>query len=84
MAVPPNPHREPGSLLIDLLTLTGWQIDTAQGDRVEAVAQRLYDGQLLTAKASGPTLADVSLRLFERACQVAWSARRSGAPPVAA
>jgi hypothetical protein len=84
MAVTPNVDREPGSLLIDLLTLTGWQIDTAQGDRVEAVAQRLYGGQVLTAKASGPTLADVSLQLFERACQIAWSARRSGAPPIAA
>jgi hypothetical protein len=84
MAASPNGDREPGSLLIDLLTLTGWQIDTAQGDRVEAVAQRLYEGQVLTAKASGSTLADVSLTLFERACHAAWSARRNGAPPLAA
>jgi hypothetical protein len=84
MTASSNGARDTGSLLIDLLTLTGWQIDTAQGDRVEAVAQRLYDGQLLTAKASGSTLADVSLELFERACQAAWNARRRGASPIAA
>jgi hypothetical protein len=83
MAAPAN-EREPGSLLIDLLTLTGWQVEAAQGDRVELVAQRLYDGQLLTASASGPSLADVSLQLFERACQAAWVARLRGTTPVAA
>jgi hypothetical protein len=84
MAASPHGAPEPGSLLIDLLTLTGWQIDTAQGDRVEATAQRLYDGQLLTAKASGSSLADVALELFERACEAAWNARRRGDAQLAA
>jgi hypothetical protein len=83
MAAPGN-ERESGSLLLDLLTLTGWQIETANGDRVEAVAQRLYDGQLLTAEASGATLSEVSMRLFERACEAAWTARRRGSSPLAA
>jgi hypothetical protein len=80
----PTTEREPGSLLLDLLTLTGWQIETANGDRVEASAQRLYDGQLLTAEASGTTLAEASMRLFERACEAAWNARRRGTSPLAA
>ena len=77
-------EREPGSLLLDLLTLTGWQIETANGDRVEAVAQRVYEGRLLTAEASGATLAEVSMRLFERACEAAWKARSRGSSPLAA
>jgi hypothetical protein len=80
----PNNEGESGSLLLDLLTLTGWQIETANGDRVEAVAQRLYDGKLLTAEASGATLSEVSMRLFESACDAAWTARRRGASSLAA
>jgi hypothetical protein len=87
MAATSDRERQPGSLLLDLLTLTGWQIETAQGDRLEVVAQRVYEGQTLTASASGASLADVSLPLFERACAAVWSARRRGAsraPSVAA
>ena len=80
----PRDEREPGSLLLDLLTLTGWQIERAQGDRLEVVAQRLYDGRVLTAEASGATLAEVSMQLFERACEAAWKARRRGSNPIAA
>ena len=61
-------RQESMPFLVRWLSLLGWRVSLAEGDRVEAVAEHVTDqGVVLHVEASAESTADAGWLLFERA-----------------
>ena len=58
---------EPGQLLLQLLTLLGWELTVTRGERIRVSALRRADG--IEVEGFGRTLADASFYAYEQACR---------------
>jgi hypothetical protein len=61
-----NETPEPGQLLLQLLSLLGWNVTVLRGERIQVTATRHDDG--IRIEAVGRTLADASFYAYEQAC----------------
>ena len=62
-----NETPEPGQLLLQLLSLLGWNVTVLRGERIQVTASREDDG--IQVEAMGRTLADASFYAYEQACR---------------
>ena len=57
-----------GQLLLAWLSLIGWKTSISRENAIEAVAEHVSgDGRRMLVEASGNSMGDVALELFERA-----------------
>lgn len=62
-----NETPEPGQLLIQLLSLLGWDLTIVRDERFLVRACRYAEG--IEVEAVGRTLADASFHAYEQACR---------------
>ena len=76
-----NDTPEPGHLLLQLLTLLGWDLMITRGERIHVTASRHADG--IQVEAAGRTLADASFYAYEQACRTLVHKRETALAPAA-